>query len=80
MIMEVSMSTVVTPLAIGTVGILLLIAAVLLVATLGYLVLIRDNPRQVKVDAEHERVEEQFGIREPIDFEGDLRPPRDQAP
>ena len=72
------MSTVVVPLAIGTVGVILLVVALLLIAVLGYSLLIRDNPRQVKVDAEREEVVEQFGMRDPIDFEADFRPPRDE--
>jgi hypothetical protein len=74
------MSTVVVPLAIGTVGVILLVVAVLVIGALGYGLLTRDNPRQVKVDAERERVVEEMGMREPIDFEADLRPPPDPDP
>jgi hypothetical protein len=74
------MSTVVAPLAIGTVGVILLVVAVLVIAALGYGLLTRDNPRQIAVDAERERVLEQAGMREPIDFESDLRPPPDKDP
>jgi hypothetical protein len=71
------MSAVIAPLAIGTAGVILLVVAVLAIGALGYALLTRDNPRQVKVDAERERVVEQFGMREPVDFESDLRPPPD---
>ena len=74
------MSTGVVPLAIGTVGVILLVVAVLAIGALGYALLTRNNPRQVKVDAERERVVEEFGMRAPIDFESDLRPPPDPDP
>jgi hypothetical protein len=74
------LSTVVVPLAIGTVGVILIVVAILLIAVLGYSLLIRDNPRQVKVDAEREQVVEEFGMREPVDFESDLKPPPDRNP
>jgi hypothetical protein len=64
----------------GTVGVILLVAAVLVIGALGYGLLTRDNPRQVEVDAERERVLEQFGMRKPVDFESDLRTPPDPDP
>jgi hypothetical protein len=69
------MSTVVVPLAIGTVGVILLVLAVLVIGAIGYGLLVRDNPRQVRVDAEKERVAEEAFMRDPIDFQADLRPP-----
>lgn len=59
----------------GTAGVILLVVAVLVIGALGYGLLTRDNPRQVEVDAEREHVVEQLGMREPVDFESDLRPP-----
>jgi hypothetical protein len=74
------MSTVVVPLAVGAVVAILLVLAVLVIGGLAYMLLIRDNPRQQKVDAEREHVLEEFGTKEPLDFEGDLKAPRDEAP
>jgi hypothetical protein len=64
----------------GTVGVVLLLAPVLGIGALGYGLLTRDNPPQVEGDAERERVLEQFGMRKPVDFESDLRPPPDPDP
>jgi hypothetical protein len=72
------MSTLAPPLALGTVGIILLVVLVFVLAALAYSLLIRDNPRQSKVDAEREEVAEEIGLRERPDFESDLRPPRDE--
>ena len=71
------MLTVTVPLAVGTVGIVLIVVAVMVLAALAYSLLTRDNPRQLETDAEREEVVEQVGPREPIDFEADLRPPRE---
>jgi hypothetical protein len=73
------MSTVV-PLAVGTLGVILIVVLILgvfVLAALAYGLSRRGNPRQVKVDAERERVAEQSLLSEPVDFESDLRPPRD---
>jgi hypothetical protein len=69
------MSTVSVPLAIGTVGVILLVVGLLVIAALAYILLTRDNPRQVAVDAERERVADQALLSEPVDFQADLRPP-----
>jgi hypothetical protein len=71
------MLTAAVPLAVGTVGIVLIVVAVIVLAALAYSLLTRDNPRQLETDAEREQVVEQIGLREPIDFEADLRPPRE---
>jgi hypothetical protein len=71
------MSTVAVPLALGAVGVILIVVVVLVLAALAYGLITRGNPRQVEVDTEREEVAEQVGLREPIDFESDLRPPRD---
>jgi hypothetical protein len=71
------MSTVAVPLALGAFGVILIVVVVLALGALAYALITRRNPRQVEVDAEREQVAEQVGLREPIDFEADLRPPRD---
>ena len=71
------MLNVATPLALGGVSIGLLAVGIILLATLIYTLLIRDNPRQVEEDAEREEVLEQIGLHEHIDFEADLHPPRE---
>ena len=71
------MSTVAVPLALGAFGVILIVVVVLALGALAYGLITRRNPRQVEVDAEREQVAEQVGLREPIDFEADLRPPRD---
>lgn len=65
------------PLALGGVSIGLLAVGILVLATLAYTLLTRDNPRQVEEDAEREEVLEQIGLHEHIDFESDLHPPRE---
>jgi hypothetical protein len=40
-------------------------------------VITRGNPRQVEVDEEREQIAEQIGLSEPIDFQSDMRPPRE---
>ena len=69
------MSTLVMPLALGVVGVIVVV--VLALAALVYELLGRGNPRQDEVDAEREQVTEQIGLHEPVDFESDLRPPRE---
>jgi hypothetical protein len=71
------MSTVVPPLALGTVGIIVIVAVLLLLAAGAYALLARDNPRQAKIDAEKERVVEEFPLGERPDFESEFRPPPD---
>jgi hypothetical protein len=73
------MSTFIVPLAIGTVvGVIVVVAFLLVIAAGAYVVLTRDNSRQVRVDADRERTEEQLLLHEPADFESDLRPPREE--
>ena len=67
----------VMPLALGGVSIGLLAIGIIVLATLIYTLLTRDNPRQVEEDAEREEVLEQIGLHERIDFESDLHPPRE---
>jgi hypothetical protein len=43
----------------------------------GHELLAGANPRQGEVDEEREQVAEQIGLREPIDFQSELRPPRE---
>jgi hypothetical protein len=43
----------------------------------GHELLARGNPRQGEVDEEREQVAEQIGLREPIDFQSELLPPRE---
>jgi hypothetical protein len=57
------------------IGLILLIVVAL--AGLVYELITRGNPRQVEVDEERERVAEQIGLSEPIDFQSDMRPPRE---
>jgi hypothetical protein len=71
------MSTLVMPLALGVVGVGVIVLVVIVLAGLVYELLGRGNPRQAAVDAEREQVTEQIGPRQPIDFESDLHPPRD---
>ena len=71
------MSTLALPLAIGALGGILIAVAVIVLAALVYGLITRGNPRQVEVDAEREQVAEQVGLSEPIDFESDMRPPRE---
>lgn len=72
-----SMSTLVGPLAVGVVGIGVVLLIVILVAGLVYELITRGNPRQVAVDEEREQVAEQIGLSEPIDFQSETRPPRE---
>jgi Ca2+/Na+ antiporter len=71
------MLTVAVPLAMGTIGIVLIVVAAILLAALAYSLLTRDNPRQLEEDAEREQIVEQIELREPVDFQADLRPPRE---
>ncbi|HEX6713316.1 MAG TPA: hypothetical protein VF066_08020, partial [Thermoleophilaceae bacterium] len=68
------MSTFVMALALE-VGVTVIVVVVLAGGV--YALLGRGNPRQDEVDAEREQVAEQIGLHEPIDFEADLRPPRE---
>ena len=71
------MSTLVVPLAVGVVGVGLVLLIVVALAGLVYELITRGNPRQVEVDEEREQVAEQIGLSEPIDFQSDMRPPRE---
>ena len=71
--------TLVMPLASGVVGVIAIVVVVLPLAALVYELLGRGNRRQDEVDAEREQVAEEIGLREPIDFESDLRPPREPS-
>jgi hypothetical protein len=57
--------------------VILVVVIILVIAAVAYALLGRNNPRQAAVDAERERVAEQSILDEPVDFESDLRPPRD---
>ena len=57
------------------IGLVLLIVVAL--AGLVYELITWGNRRQVEVDEERERVTEQIGLSEPIDFQSDMRPPRE---
>jgi hypothetical protein len=69
--------SIVPTIAVGVVGIVLLAVAVVLVATLAYMLITRRNPRQLEVDAEREQVAEQAIMRQHPDFESEFKPPRD---
>ena len=69
------MSTVAPPLALGPVGIVVIVAVVLVLAAGAYALLLRNNPRQAAIDAERERVSEEFPLGEPVDFQSEFRPP-----
>ena len=71
------MSALVVPLAIGVVSIGLVLLIVVALAGLVYELITRGNRRQVEVDGEREHVAEQIGLSEPIDFQSDMRPPRE---
>ena len=71
------MSSIPLPVALGAFGLILAVVGVLVLAALAYMLITRNNPRQVEVDAERERVAEQIGLREPIDFDSEFRPPRE---
>jgi hypothetical protein len=71
------MSSIPLPVALGAFGLILAVVVVLVLAALAYMLITRNNPRQVEVDAERERVAEQIGLREPIDFDSEFRPPRE---
>ena len=72
-----SMSGLVVPLAVGVVGIGLILLIVVTLAGLVYELITRGNRRQVEVDQEREQITEQIGLSEPIDFQSDMRPPRE---
>jgi len=72
------MSTLVGPHAVADRPIALILLIVVALAGLVYELITRGNPRQVEVDEERERVAEQIGLSEPIDFQSDMRPPRER--
>jgi Na+-transporting methylmalonyl-CoA/oxaloacetate decarboxylase gamma subunit len=65
------------PLAVGVVGVGVVLLIVVTLAGLIYELIRRGNPRQVAVDEEREQVAEQIGLSKPIDFQADMRPPRE---
>jgi hypothetical protein len=71
------MSTLVVPLAVGVVGIGLILLIVVALAGLVYELITRGNRRQVEVDEEREQIAEQIGLSKPIDFQSDMRPLRE---
>jgi hypothetical protein len=71
------MSALVGPHAVGVVGVGVVLLIVVTLAGLIYELIRRGNPRQVAVDEEREQVAEQIGLSEPIDFQADMRPPRE---
>ncbi|HEX8854454.1 MAG TPA: hypothetical protein VF752_02555 [Thermoleophilaceae bacterium] len=65
-------------LAISTLGVIVLVVAVVLVGAVVMAVVFRGSKREPQVEHEQEVVlEEQFGSGEPVDWQGDLKPPRD---
>jgi hypothetical protein len=71
------MSTPAVPLALGAAALIVFPLIVIVLAALIYELLGRGNRRQAEVDEEREHVAEQVGFRDSMDFESDLRPPRD---
>jgi hypothetical protein len=64
-------------LAIGFLGLTLIVVGILVLASLAYMLIARGNQQQVKVDAAREEAVEQIGLREPVDFGAEFKPPRD---
>jgi hypothetical protein len=64
-------------LALGGLEIVLIVVVILVLAALAYTLITRDNRRQVEVDADREQVAERIGLREPVDFDSEFRPPRE---
>ncbi|HEX6712706.1 MAG TPA: hypothetical protein VF066_04945 [Thermoleophilaceae bacterium] len=71
------MSTVAPPLALGTAGIIVIVVVVLVLAAGAAALLWRNDPREAEIEAERERVAEEFPLGEPVDFQSELRPPPD---
>jgi hypothetical protein len=71
------MSTVAPPLALGIAGTIVIVAVVLLLVAGAYALLFRNDPRHAEVDAERERVSEEFPLGNPVDFQSEFRPPPD---
>ena len=69
------MSTVAPPLALGAVGTIVIVAVILLIGAGAYTLLWRKDPREAEIEAERERVAEEFPLGNPVDFQSDLRPP-----
>jgi hypothetical protein len=65
------------PLAVGLLGFLLIILGILVLVSLAYMLIARNNPRQVEVDDARERAVERVGLHEPVDFGAEFKPPRD---
>ncbi|MFL5825834.1 MAG: hypothetical protein ACJ76V_04865 [Thermoleophilaceae bacterium] len=65
-------------LAISTFAVILLVVAVLVAGAVLMAIVFRGSKREPKVEHEQDVVlEEQFGSGEPVDWQGDLKPPRD---
>jgi hypothetical protein len=75
--MENTMSAVTPPLALGTAGIILIVVALLLIGAAAYAVLWRNDPREARIEAEQERVAEEFPLGNRADFDAEFRPPQD---
>jgi hypothetical protein len=69
------MSTVVPPLALGTAGIIVIVAVLLVLAAGAYALLFRNSPRQAEIDAQREHVAEEFPLGEKVDFQSEFKPP-----
>jgi len=65
------------PLAVGLLGFILIIVGILVLASLAYMLIARNNPRQVEVDEARENAVERVGLHEPVDFGAEFKPPRD---
>jgi hypothetical protein len=72
------MSTVAPPLALGTVGIILIVAVILLIGAAAYALLWRNDPREAQIEAERERVAEEIPLGNRVDFDAEFRPPPDK--
>ena len=69
------MSTVAPPLALGVVGTIVLVLVILLIGAAAYALLFRNDPKQAELDAERERVAEEFPLGEPVDYQAEFKPP-----
>ena len=69
------MSTIAPPLALGSAGIIVIVAVLLLLAAGAYVLLTRNDPRQAQIDAERERVAEEFPLGNSVDFQSEFKPP-----
>jgi hypothetical protein len=69
------MSTIAPPLALGTAGIIVIVAVVLLIGAGAYALLWRNDPREAQIEAEREQVAEEFPLGNKTDFDAEFRPP-----